>query len=245
MTERTSQTGMDCTQFEALLAEALDNLGSLRPEVQREFEAHRLSCGNCGPLWAEVREGMLMLDALEEVEPPKNLVHNILAATSHAQAGAAGTAGAAVRQPVRKGWLAWASVRPVLSSRFAMSFGMAFFSIGLTLSALGVNMKDVGKMVAHPTMLRKTVVLQYTSVEARVQRYYDNLRLVYEVETRVQGLKKAAQPSNDNNGSKPGPQNRSTPPDTSGQPAQHENYSQERDGSLEARSTWKNEGAQI
>lgn len=243
MTDRTSQTGMDCTQFEALLAEALDSLQALSPAVQRDFEAHRLSCGNCGPLWMEVREGMLMLDALEEVEPPKNLVHNILAATSHAEARAAGVAGAAVQQPSRKGWLGWAGMRPVLSSRFAMSFGMAFFSIGLTLSALGVSMKDVGSMVAHPTMLRKTVVLQYTSVQARVQRYYDNLRLVYEVETRVQGLKKATQPGSDNN-TKPGPQNRSTPPDTSGQP-QHENYSQERDGSLEARSTWKSEGAQI
>jgi hypothetical protein len=188
---------------------------------------------------------MLMLDSLEELEPPKNLVHNILVATSHAQAAEAG-AGAAVKQPSgigRRAWLGWASVRPVLSSRFAMSFGMAFFSIGLTLSALGVNMKDVGHLVAHPTMLRKTVVLQYTSAQARVQRYYDNLRLVYEVETRVQNLKKA-QPGTENNETKPGPQNRSTPPDTSSQP-QHENYSRELDGSLLARSTWKNEGAQI
>jgi hypothetical protein len=244
MSDRVTQNGMDCAQFEALLADALDNLQALTPAVQRDFEAHRLSCALCGPLYSEVREGMLMLDALEEVEAPKNLVHNILAATSHAQAATAG-AGAPALQPVRKGWLGWLNVRPVVTSRFAMSFGMAFFSIGLTLSALGIHMKDVGSMVVHPTMLRKTVVLQYTTVQARVQRYYDNLRLVYEVQTRVQNLKKV-QPGQENNESKPGPQNRNNPPDTSGQPpAQHENYSREMDGSLVARSTWTIEGAQL
>jgi hypothetical protein len=90
------------------------------------------------------------------------------------------------------------------------------------------------------------MVLQYTQIEARVQRYYDNMRIVYEVESRVQGLKKTAapEPANDNKQQKQ-EQNRNATPDTSGRPQEHENYSLERDGNLLAQSTMKHEGAQI
>jgi predicted anti-sigma-YlaC factor YlaD len=74
---------MECSQFEALLADALD--GTLRAEARGAFDAHRQSCGVCGPMFLETREGMLLLEAVPELEPPRNLVHNILAATSLAE----------------------------------------------------------------------------------------------------------------------------------------------------------------
>ncbi len=49
---------------------------------------HGQSCAVCGPLLAEAWEGMLMVRGLAELEPPKNLVHNILAATSRKEATA-------------------------------------------------------------------------------------------------------------------------------------------------------------
>lgn len=112
---------------------------------------------------------------------------------------------------------------------------MAFFSLSLTLSLAGVKVSDLARMDWHPSALRKSVVLQYTQIEAKVMRYYDNMRLVYEVESRVQQLKKAAAPSpNQNNGNKdntrPDQQNRMVVPGT-GRPDQEENYSQEQDGS--------------
>ena len=36
-------------------------------------------------MFTEAEQGMRWLQTLEEVEPPKNLVHNILAATTMAQ----------------------------------------------------------------------------------------------------------------------------------------------------------------
>src|SRR5512146_2616259 len=179
------QNDMQCSQFEALLAEALD--GALPAALQPVFDAHGASCPACGPLLAEAREGMLLLGALGEVEPPKNLVHNILAATSLAEARAqAGTAPGAAQA----GWLSrlfpahqgarktgWAGV---LSSRFVTSFCMAFLSLSITLSLAGVKLSDMAKIDWHPAALRKSVVLQYTQLEAKVTRYYDNMRLVVE-----------------------------------------------------------------
>src|SRR5208282_3201583 len=75
---------MECTEFEALLSEAMDGDGHLSPAHQTSFDAHRRGCAVCGPLFADVQAGRQWLRALalEPVEPPAHLVHNILVATS-------------------------------------------------------------------------------------------------------------------------------------------------------------------
>jgi hypothetical protein len=248
------QNGMQCSQFEALLAEALDQsdergahvgVGALSAETGKVFEAHRLSCSVCAPLYAEAREGMLLLRAMEVVEPPRNLVHNILAATSRAEAGA--SSAAAVQRRGQAGWVErlHQSLRPtlavVLHSRFVTSFCMAFFSLSLTMSLAGVKVTELTKVDWHPSALRRSVVLEYTQIEARVMRYYDNMRLVYEVQSQVQKLKKAATPAQNDNKDNNQPEQQNRNP----RPEQEENYSQERDGSLMAQSTTNYEGAQL
>ena len=237
------QHELECSEFEALLAGALDH--ELTGETRQSFEAHGRKCQVCGPLWAEAQEGMLLVRSLEEVEPPKNLLHNILAATSMKQAGAEPAS-----QPTQSNWLERLrqGVRPSLAglmhSRFAMSFAMAFFSLSLTLSLAGVKVSEVANLVTHPSMLRKSVVLGFTQIEAKVTSYYENLRLVYEVQARVREMKKNTAPapgtSNDNK-----QQNRKSAPDDGGRPQQQENYSREIDGSIIAKSTTRHEGAQI
>src|SRR5579864_7276028 len=161
MTER-AQNEMTCSQFEALLAEALDSTRAAAGESTEElagvpaafraaFAAHRESCGKCAPVYAETIEGMLLLEILEEVEPPRNLVHNILAATSRVESKTS-PAG-----DIEAGWLVrmrsrfMPSVSGVLRSRFAASFCMAFFSLSLTLSLAGVRISDLARMAAHPS----------------------------------------------------------------------------------------------
>jgi hypothetical protein len=244
------QNGMQCSQFEALLADALDHAEEagadgatevLSPATRKAFEAHRLSCSVCSPLYAEAREGMLLLRTMEDMEAPRNLVHNILAATSRAEATAHGAA--ATRKQASTAWLdrLRQSLRPkvagLLHSRFVASFCMAFFSLSLTLSLAGVK---VGEIDWHPNALRKSVVLEYTQIEARVMRYYDNMRLVYEVQSQVQKFKKAATPAQKDNKDDNQPEQQNRNP----RPEQEENYSQERDGSLMAQSTMNYEGAQ-
>ena len=236
--------GMECSEFEALLADALDD--ALAAGKRPDFDAHGRSCEVCGPMWAEVRDGMMMVQGLAELEPPKNLVHNILAATSRKAASAE-----AVAEEARLSWLErlQRSMRPALGglmhSRFAMSFAMAFFSLSITLTLAGVKVTDVANMVSHPTTLRKNVVLSYTHVEARVTSYYENLRLVYQVQARVRELKKSAAPPAGTNNNENRQQNRKSVPNDGGRPQQYENYSRERDGSVIAQTYTWHEGAQI
>jgi hypothetical protein len=267
-----SQNGLQCSQFEALLAEALDAVNGAQhlaqapgspdragvaragvevpspvnpqPAVQaavlpEAFETHRQSCADCGVLFAEAQEGMLLLRAIPEVEPPRNLIHNILAATSLAE-----VAGTAPAPPVRIGRLErWRrSLRPSLAgflhSRFAASFAMAFFSLSLTLTLAGVNFGKLGKVDWHPSALRRSMVLEYTHIEANVIRYYDNMKLVYVFQSGIQELKKATAPQNNNNNSQPDQQNRKNDDE-------QQNFNQESDSSLMAKSTVHHEGVQL
>jgi predicted anti-sigma-YlaC factor YlaD len=242
MVNRKPQSEIQCSQFEALLAEALEGL--LPAETMAAFDAHSQNCSLCGPMFTEAQEGMLLLRGMEELEPPKNLMHNILAATSMA----ASSKEQATRN--RAGWLQrlWAPARPLLARvaqpRFVSSFAMAFFSLSLLLSLAGVRIKDLANLDLRPESLRKAVVLQFTQVEASVVKYYENMRWVYAIQTRVRELRKAAvPPENDQKPKEQQKRDKNPNNDTSGRPEQHEDYSQGRTDSVIAYTKSRNEGA--
>src|ERR1019366_10715198 len=77
--ESESKSRVQCAEFETLLAEALD--ATLHGATLAAFEAHQKSCPGCAAMYQEAATGMNWLKGLEDIEPPKNLVHNILAQT--------------------------------------------------------------------------------------------------------------------------------------------------------------------
>lgn len=175
-----TNSGMQCAEFEALLAEALD--GALSEQRRADFERHKADCQACGKLFFEVTCGRAWLEELEDVEPPRNLVHNILAATT-------GVAQQVVWVEVRPSL--WERFRrqvgtvfaPVLTPRFAMSMGMAFFSITLVLNMAQIRIKD---LTAH------NLSHTFYSSESKLVKQYENIRLVYEIESRVRTLRNSS-----------------------------------------------------
>ena len=239
-----SQNEMQCSRFEALLVEALD--GALPPELLESFEAHAAGCPVCAPMLAESREGLFWLKSLKEEEPPRNLVHNILAATSQAQAAQATPAAR------KKNWgaLIWKPVQVVLRGamqpRFVTSFAMAFLSLTLTLTLAGIKIQDIVHADWRPSAIGRAIVLQYTKVENKVVNYYQNMRLVYEIESRVRSLKKSdGTNQNDNQQQQEQPKDKKkNDNDTSGQPDERrERQSRELDNSQIAYLKTNNEGA--
>jgi hypothetical protein len=191
--------GIECTEFEALVSDALEGL--LTPARMESFEAHRRVCAICGPLFAEVQAGKQWLRSLDEVEPPAYLVHNILTATtgvvssrtvSATEAAARGGRTTPFRERAREWWDSFFAPMSafVRQPRFVMSFGMIFFSFSLGLSVAGVKPADVSKVDLRPTALRHA----YTDAQIKVVKYYDNIRFVYEIESRLRELKRANTP---------------------------------------------------
>src|SRR5258707_12567412 len=72
--------GMQCSEFDALLSQAID--GTLSGERLAAFEAHGRVCELCGPLLSEAEAGHGWLKSLAEIEPPADLVTNVLLRTS-------------------------------------------------------------------------------------------------------------------------------------------------------------------
>jgi len=209
--------GMQCVEFDALLWEALEGTLS-RPELER-FEAHRAECASCGPIFAEAQAGMKWLRALPELEPPGSLVHNILAATS-AQAKAAPVVAPrqSWRQRLRAGLRPF--VAPVLQPKVAMSVAMVFFSLTLLLNIAGVT----GGELKHLDLRPSALVRGYYETQGRLVKYYENIRFVYEIESRVQQLKRATTPDQT-----PAPEQKNRK-DKGGEPDRRfQNYSREQE----------------
>jgi hypothetical protein len=221
---------MLCAEFDALLSQAID--GTLAGERLALFEGHGRECKLCGPLLQEAEAGRTWLKSLAEVEPPKQLVNNILLRTSGVMTTGQGIAGRSVTTSWMDRAREWGSAlaTPVISvarqPRFAMSFGMAFFTLSVTLSLTGVRLGDLRHLDLRPSAIRRT----YYETSGRVVKYYENIRFVYEIESRVRQFKQAATPAEqpreqqNNNDQKDKNKN-----NTSGQPEQKQerNYSQE------------------
>jgi hypothetical protein len=218
-----SKNGMQCAEFDALLNDALDR--TLSAAKLESFQAHARVCPVCGLLKAEAEEGQRWLKSLAEVEPPANLVHNILAATTGRESAQAKHL-AASKPSWTDALTAW--LRPSFSvmrqPRFVMSFGMAFFSLSAVLSLSGVKARDLSHVDLRPSAVRRS----YYETSGKVIKYYENIRFVYEIESRVRDFKRATTPAepapeeqNNNN-------NKERKNDTSGQPEQRQerNYSQ-------------------
>jgi len=224
MPDHTSN-GMQCNEFELLLTDALD--GVLTGTGLDRFQAHARVCRACGPLFAEAEAGRNWLKGLTEVEPPASLVTNILASTTGVDTQ---RLRAVVRAPQpRISWLErvqasvsgymepiWATVR---QPRFTMSFGMAFFALSVGLTVSGVKPADLTQISLRPAATRRT----YYATRARVVHRYENIRFVYEVESRVRELKRNIAPA------EPAPvKPKDNKNDTTQQPEQKQerNYSQ-------------------
>jgi hypothetical protein len=221
---------MSCSEFDALLSQAID--GTLAGQRLAEFEAHGRECQLCGPLLQEAESGRSWLKSLEEVDPPADLATNILLRTTgvvSAQRYAAGRTEPASLMGRLREWgalIASPVVAVARQPRFAMSFGMAFFTLSVTLSVAGVKLSDIRHLDLRPSAIRRS----YYETTGRVQKYYENIRFVYEIESRVRQFKEATAPAQPPR-EQPHENDRKdkTNNNTSGQPDQNQerNYSQE------------------
>lgn len=192
-TKSGGSNSVHCADFDARLADLLD--GAMAGAELEAFRAHAEACMECGTLFTQAKAGMDWLKGLAEVEPPTNLVHNILAATTHVESKIKAGTPALASGP--SWWQrATSSLTPAFAAmmqpRLALTAAMAFFSISMLMNVAGVSWRDVKNLDLRPSAITQSASLQYYETTAKVVKYYENIRFVYEFETRVRELKKAA-----------------------------------------------------
>ncbi len=199
-----------CGQWETLLTDALDGL--LRPEDEVTFNAHMAGCPSCTALFDEARRGREWLEFLSaEPEVPAGLLDKILAQTGPGQVAGYGLASSGIHGlPIATGSLstrkgrvsgipAWQRpgfmgyVRRFAEPRLMMTAAMAFFSIALTLNLTGVKITSLRLSDLRPTAVRSFMERRLTMASTPIIRYYDHLRFVYEVQSRMRELRRTTQ----------------------------------------------------
>jgi hypothetical protein len=88
---------------------------------------------------------------------------------------------------------------------------MAFFSIALTLNMTGVRLSKVRFADLKPTSIRMYMQRQITVAYTPIVRYYDHLRLVYEVQSRVRELRRNSETENQQQTAPPTGESKQTP----------------------------------
>ncbi|HEX4030291.1 MAG TPA: zf-HC2 domain-containing protein [Terracidiphilus sp.] len=220
MTERVHiPSSPACGQWETLLPDALDGL--LKPEDQATFTAHMAACAACTALFEESRRGREWLKFLApEPEVPAGLLDRILARTGPGHTAGLGLAAPANVVPLpqmivpswqKPGFMGF--VRRFAEPRLMMTAAMAFFSVALTLNMAGVRVASMRMSNLRPTVLRSFMERQLTMASVPIIRYYDHLRFVYEVESRVRELRGTATESEQENAPpvSPGESKQNTP----------------------------------
>ena len=195
---------LSCGRCEAMLADAVDGMLSL--EDQAFFDAHVGECGPCEQLLAEARRGAAWLEMLRTPapEPSALLLEKILAQTSgsihpmpiaHATPAMAPGYTNVLPFPRRAAAALRATGfgRVAFEPRLAMTAAMAFFSIALTLDLMGVNPLDLRASDLSPSSLHRS----FAQLGAKAAQYYDGLRVVYELESRVHEFENVQQDARD------------------------------------------------
>lgn len=169
---------MHCLEIDELLCDYVD--GALSTERKQAFEAHTASCAACRELVADVSGAVHFMERVAVVEPPKELITRILYHTPKQ----APLVEAMARQDWLKRWIA-----PLIQPRFAMGMAMTILSFSM-----------LGKFVAPVTQLKPgdlDPVKVWRNIDDsahrtwdRLVKYYDNLRLVYEVQTAIEEMRR-------------------------------------------------------
>ena len=161
-------------EIENLASDYLE--GQLDAVRRAELEQHLAQCAACTELIAGVRGVFELCREAEPLEPPPWLVPKILRATI------------GERQPSWAERLsAW--FKPVLQARVVYGAAMAVFSLSMIADVAGVNLRHVKAQDLNPRNWVYQANRNGHLLLGRVEKYYYDLKVVYEIESRLRQLR--------------------------------------------------------
>ncbi len=171
---------MNCAEFEILLADYAD--GTLEPSGRVVLEQHASTCPACYQLLQDVVDAVAFLKSAEEVTPPSELITRI---AYQAPLGR-------TRQPFEKqGFFSRAVsdwLQPILQPRLVMGMAMTVLSFAMLERCTGVRVQHIQAADLSPVRIWGGVEDKALRLKDRGVKYYENLRWVYEIETRLKSL---------------------------------------------------------
>ncbi|MBY0503482.1 MAG: zf-HC2 domain-containing protein [Bryobacteraceae bacterium] len=167
---------MNCAELDILVCDYVD--GTLDTATRAAAEAHLTGCAACHALVDDSREVLSFLEGVPEVTPPAQLITRII----HEVPASEG-----VQAPGRKsGWLRnW--LKPVWQPRLAMGMAMTILSFSM-LGRFTAPVKQLKPSDLDPVKVWAAFEDKTHRVWDRTLKYYESLRVVYEIQSRLKDL---------------------------------------------------------
>jgi anti-sigma factor RsiW len=172
---------MNCADIEILLADYQD--GTLVADEKSAIESHLSTCKACEELARDVAGAVAFMERASEVAAPPELVTRILFEIS---SGPSHTV-------VKPSWfrrifgnrIGGKFMEPILQPRYAMGMAFTLLSFAMLGRFAGIEVKGLTLADLDPVKIWTSAEDRATRTWQRGVKYYESLRLVYEIESRV------------------------------------------------------------
>ena len=163
---------LTCNEFEVLLCDYVDN--TLSNEARSHINEHADGCPACAAMMRDVTGFTQFIERVPVVQVPQHLITKILFEKPRTESSR--SAG---------GWFK-NLFRPILQPKFAMGMAMTILSFSMLGKFTGVQVRQLKPSDLDPVKVYQMVDDSAHRGWERAVKYYENLRLVYEIQTRLQ-----------------------------------------------------------
>jgi putative zinc finger protein len=185
---------MTCAELEILLCDYVD--GTLRAAERTALESHLAECSACAELAKDVAGVTAFIETVAPAEPPAELLTRIL----HELPG--GRPAVEKRSWWRKWFGGW--VHGLLQPRYVMGMAMTVLSFSMIAKFAHIEPRQLRPSDLDPVKIWASIDDRTHRMWDRTVKYYDNLRLVIEIQSRLKEWTDQEQAQNSSPARKPG-----------------------------------------
>jgi hypothetical protein len=175
---------MNCADLEILLCDYVDR--TLPAEQKSAVEAHLENCPACAEMARDAAGAVAFMERAAVVDPPAELLTRILFELPAAKRQQ--SASRSLWSRIRSAW-----IEPILQPRFAMGMAMTVLSFAMLGRFAGHEVRQLKPSDLNPVVVWATLEDKALRTWERTLKYYDSLRLVYEIQTRLRDWSEQAE----------------------------------------------------
>lgn len=172
---------MTCAELEILLCDYVD--GTLRAEERLALEHHLPGCAACTQLAQDVAGVTAFIGRVATVDPPAELMtrilHNAPTGRRTAAEDRAGSSDSWIKR------LFGGFVQSVLQPRYVMGMAMTILSFSMLARFAHIEPRQLRPADLDPAKVWQTIDDRSHRLWDRSMKYYDNLKLVIEIQSRL------------------------------------------------------------
>jgi hypothetical protein len=172
---------MTCAELEILLCDYAD--GTLHAEERTALESHLSGCPACTQLAQDVQGVTAFIERVPEVRPPAELMTRILHYAPTGRRAVAEERSSASPSWVKR--LFGGFVQTVLQPRYVMGMAMTILSFSMLARFAHIEPRQLRPSDLDPVKVWQGIDDHSHRVYDRAMKYYDNLRLVIEIQSRL------------------------------------------------------------